>query len=375
MRNTFSTQFYCRASKANKQGTSPVELSIVINRKRVFVNLPFRCKAEEFNRKRKPKEIEDYLNAQRVLINKVLAEMAENGIPVTAENLREYYRTGGVKSYTANDLFTDYLAIQKARVPSSLSQGVYRKYELVRDLFFTIFDKEKEVTAITNAVVRQYFALLDSKYDCSTAAGYKTKFKAFVTFALDNNKMKVNPFQGVKIVKERKEIEYLSSAEIKTLIETPIENESLSRIRDCAVFQISSGLSFADVAALKDDDLQEKDGMYYIAKNRVKTGTPYFSVVLPEGVAVWNKYGGHIPIISNQKYNSYLKSLQTICGIKTNLHTHLFRHSYCTLLLNKGVPIKTVAKCAGHTNSKITETFYAHLEDKTILQQVSSAIN
>lgn len=57
------------------------------------------------------------------------------------------------------------------------------------------------------------------------------------------------------------------------------------------------------------------------------------------------------------------------------LHSHIARHSYCTLLLNKGVPIKTVAKCAGHANTRITENFYAHLEDRTVLKQVSEALN
>lgn len=375
MRNTFAVQFYARASKANKQGLSPIELSIIINGERVFINLPYKVKAEDFNRKRRPKEIEDYLNAQRVLINKVITELAENGIPLTAKSLRDYYRTGGVKSYTAEDLFNDYLDILRPRVGKNLTKGVFRKYELVMELFFSTFDKTQECSAITNAVVRKYFSLLDSKYDNSTAVGYKTKFKAFVTFGLDNNKIKVNPFQGVKITKEKKEIDYLTEEEIKVLMTTPIENESLSRVRDCAIFQISSGLSFADVANLHDDDLQEENGVYFIAKKRVKTGTPFFSVVTKEGVEIWNKYNGHIPLISNQKYNSYLKAIQTLCGLKTSLHSHLFRHTYCSRLLNHGVPIKTVSKCAGHANSKITEHFYAFLENKTILNQVSSAFS
>lgn len=376
MRNTFNVNYYCRPSKVSKKdGMAHIEMSIIINRKRILVNLPFRCRPEDFNRKRKPQEIEDYLNAQRTLISKVLAEMAENGIPVTSENLRDYYRTGGVKSYTAEVLFGEYLSILKARVPSTLTKGVYRKYELVRDLFFETFDKDREVTAINNYEVRKFFALLDAKYDNSTAVGYKTKFKSFITFALDNNKMKINPFQGIKIVKEKKDITYLKTDEIEALINTPIENESLSRIRDCAVFQLATGLAFADVCNIREGDLQEQDGMYYISKNRVKTGTPFFSVVLPFGVDVYRKYNGHIPVISNQKVNVYLKTIQTLCGIKTKLHTHVFRHSYATLLLNKGVPIKTVSKTLGHSNSRITENFYAHLEDRTVLKQVSEALN
>lgn len=374
MRNTFAYNFGCRETKASKKtGLAPIELMFSINHERASINLPYKARPSDFQKKRKPKEIEDYLNTQRTLINKILTDMADNGIPLTAEVLRNYFRTGGVKSYTAEDLFNEYLEILRARVGKTLTKGVYRKYELVMNLFFEEFDKTQECTAITNAVVRRYFSRLDAKYDNSTAVGYKTKFKAFVTFGMDNNKIRVNPFQGVKITKEKKEIEYLTEEEIHLLTNTPIENESLSRVRDCAVFQIASGLSFADVAALQDGDLQEENGVYFISKNRVKTGTPYCSVVLKEGVEIYKRYNGHIPLISNQKYNLYLKSLQTLCGLKTGLHSHLFRHTYCTRLLNKGVPIKTVSRAAGHKNTKITEYFYAHLEDRTILQQVSSA--
>lgn len=373
MRNTFNYSFYCRDSKRNKKdGLAPVELTFIINGERRIINLPYKADPTLFNRKRKPKEIEEYLNSTRTTISKVVTEMQENGIPLTSDNLREYFRTGGVKSYTAEDLFSEYLLILKARVPSTLTKGVYRKYELVRDLFFSTFDKCQEATAITNAVVRKFFATLDSKYDNSTAVGYKTKFKAFITFGLDNNRIKINPFQGIKITKERKPITYLTESEIRAIYGAKIENKSLEKVRDAFVFQIASGLSFADVAALTPEDLKEEGGTFYISKNRVKTGTPYFSVVFPEGVEVYNKYAGHIPLISNQKYNDYLKSIQTLCGIETTLHTHLARHTYCTRLLNRGVPIKTVSRCAGHANSKVTEYFYAHLEDRTILSEVSS---
>ena len=175
MRNTFSYQFYCRESKASKKAPhySPVELGFSVNGKRVFINLPFKCSAKDFNRKKRPQHIEDYLNTQRMVINKVLTDMADKGIPLTASNLRLYFREGGVRSYTALDMFNEYLAILKQRVPSTLTKGVYRKYELVRDLFFENFDRNQECTAITNAVIRKFFAILDDRYQSATASEYE----------------------------------------------------------------------------------------------------------------------------------------------------------------------------------------------------------
>ncbi|MBQ6311112.1 MAG: tyrosine-type recombinase/integrase [Bacteroidales bacterium] len=89
---------------------------------------------------------------------------------------------------------------------------------------------------------------------------------------------------------------------------------------------------------------------------------------------MYNRYNGKIPFISNQKYNLFLKVLAERAGINKNFHTHLFRHTYCTLLLNKGVSMKTVSRCAGHSSSITTESFYAFLKEETILEEVSKAI-
>lgn len=373
-RNTFSYGFYARSSKVSKKTKmAPVELSFVANGKRVFINLPYRVRMEDWNKKHRPKEIEDYLSAQRQIVSKVLTEMAENGIPVTAETLRDYFRTGGVKSYTVEDLFTEYLSIQKQRVPKSLSQGVYRKYELVRDLFFTQSKKESEVSSITNYTVRKFFTFLDSKYDNSTAVGYKTKFKSFITFALDNNKLKVNPMQGIKIEKKKKPLVFLTEEEIRKIIDTPIENKSLSRVRDAFVLQLSTGLAYADILALRKEDIHiTSDGTHYISKPRVKTGTTYTTVILKEGVEVLKRNDYQLTIISNQKSNAYLRAIQGLCGIDKHLTTHLARKTFGQRLLSSGVRMETVSKALGHSSTKITQTYYCDLQSDSVIKEITS---
>lgn len=48
--------------------------------------------------------------------------------------------------------------------------------------------------------------------------------------------------------------------------------------------------------------------------------------------------------------------------------------TYCTLLLNRGVSIKTISRCAGHTTSAMTEKFYAHLKEETIIEEVAKIL-
>ena len=70
-----------------------------------------------------------------------------------------------------------------------------------------------------------------------------------------------------------------------------------------------------------------------------------YNGTLPDGVL--------LPVLSNQKMNSYLKEIGDLCGIEKNLTFHLARHTFATTItLAKGVPIETVSKMLGHTNIK-----------------------
>ena len=376
MRQTFSCKTYCRSSKANKDGLSPIEVSIISNGKRVFLQTQYRCKASDFARKRRPKEIDEYCDSITSRVNTILLEMLKNGEAVTVEAVKGYLKNGGYKPYQISDLFDEYIGILSLRVGKTLSKGVFRKYELVRNLFYTVCDSKRDCSTLNNADVVKFFTLLDNKYDASTASGYKTKFKSVVTFGLNNDRIRNhNIFQGIKISRPHKPVEYLTVEEMERIINTPIENESLSNVRDMFVLQMATGLAYADVAALKKDDIKVlEDGTHYVVKERIKTGSTYSTVILPFGVEVLKKHDYQLHIISNQKANAFLKVIQGLCGIKKNLSTHLARHSFAQYMLSSGVRIETVSKMLGHQDIKITIGHYCQIRTNDVLKEVAAVI-
>lgn len=73
-----------------------------------------------------------------------------------------------------------------------------------------------------------------------------------------------------------------------------------------------------------------------------------------------------LPVLSNQRMNSYLKEVGDICGINKLLTFHLARHTFATTItLTNGVPIETVSKMLGHTNLRTTQ-IYAKVVDTKI---------
>lgn len=373
MRTTFNIGFVCRQSKVTKAGKAPVEMSIIINGKRTYLTLPMKEDPKQFQKlvaSKKMNPMKEYLEQiyQKVVVAQT--ELVKNDIPVTAINLKDYIQNGCTNSYTIDDLFTEYLKILKKRVGVNLTAAVYRKYEIVRDLFYGSISNTKQVNEITNGVIANFYAELNRKYESTTSAAMMVKLKTIITYALDNGKLKINPFNSIKISKRTKEVEYLTLDEIQA-IKSKSFNGRLEKVRDLFLFQCFTGLAYADMAQLTKEDFQFNGDQIFIKKCRVKTGISYLTVLIDEAVEIIRRYNFELPVLSNQKYNSYLKEIADLCGITKPMHTHIGRHTFATYMLNKGVSIEVVAKMLGHSNIKQTQ-HYSKLVDKTVFKAVQN---
>lgn len=373
MRTTFNINFVCRTSKAVKNGKAPVEMSIIINGKRTYLTLPMKEDPKTFQKSiasKKMNPLKEYLEQmnQKVLIAQT--ELIKQDSPVTALAIKEYIQNGCSNSYTVGDLFNSYLKILKKRVGVNLTAAVYRKYEIVRDLFYKAINPDKQVTEITNEVISGFYADLNRKYESTTSAAMMVKLKTVVTFGIDNNRIKINPFNGIKITKKTKEVEFLTESEVKTIKEKNLGGR-LSKVRDLFIFQCFTGLAYTDMAHLTREDFQVNElGQIYIKKSRLKTGVGFTTVLFPEAAEIIKRYDYELPVLSNQKYNSYLKEIADLCGITKPMHTHIGRHSFATMALNRGLSLETVAKMLGHSNIKQTQ-HYSKLVDKTVFEAIA----
>ena len=106
-----------------------------------------------------------------------------------------------------------------------------------------------------------------------------------------------------------------------------------------------------------EKDVVERDGKYVIADRRVKTNEDYFIVLLSPAIAILQKYDYKLPLLSNQKYNDYIKVAASYAKIDKNLSSHAARHTFAVFALNNGVPIEVVSKMLGHTNIKTTQLY------------------
>lgn len=187
---------------------------------------------------------------------------------------------------------------------------------------------------------------------------YHKCLRALLNRALSFGKIDANPYdrlRGKFKRGDRENPEYLTEDEMKRFeaIILP-QGSELDVVHDLFIFQMYTGLSYSDMQAFDASDYKYDGEAWKRIGERIKTGVPYVSQLLPPAVKVLEKYGWEIPHLSNADYNRHLKALGQMAGIKTRLHSHLARHTFATWMLSHDIPIEHVSKMLGHTN--ITQT-------------------
>lgn len=178
------------------------------------------------------------------------------------------------------------------------------------------------------------------------------------------------PFEGWSGTTREKPIEHLSDAEICALEEKELPIRRLSQVRDVFLFQCYTGMAYADLARFEVSWIINAHGRDWIEYERQKEERALARVPVTEKArALLEKYGYKLPVLTNQKYNAYLKEIQHICGIETRLTTHVARRTCGMYLLNLGMSLETVAAVLGHKSVKTTERYYARVLKKRIFEE------
>lgn len=190
---------------------------------------------------------------------------------------------------------------------------------------------------------------------------YHKCLKALIRRAHSFDRISDNPYDKLygKIKRgDRENVEYLTEDEMQAIenLELPLGSK-MDQCRDLFVFQMWTGLAYSDAEAFDISQYKKVGNKWINTGERIKTGVPYISQLLPPVVKVLQKYDWHVPQIDNAQYNRTLKYIGMAAGIYTPLHSHLARHSFATYMLSQGTRIENVGKMLGQTNIRTTQRY------------------
>lgn len=267
--------------------------------------------------------INNYLNELYTASDLHITELKTKGKAVTKDALYKFLqnytnKTQDSEENTLHGFIKAFLKRNKTRInPNTgkiISYKVQREHERTYELLQN-FEKAKNKSIhfdfedINLDFYTDFTAYLQSLKLSVNTIGHKIQtLKTWLNEASERGVNKSQQYKShrFKAVIEETENIYLSSSELEKIYTHKFTSEKLIRVRDLFLIGAFTGLRFSDFTNITADNI--KEGNLHIEQQ--KTGKTVSIPLHPIVLEIWTKYGGELPkVISNQKFNEYLKDV------------------------------------------------------------------
>ncbi len=371
-KSTFRILFYVRKNQVNKEGKAGIMIRLTINGESAQFSSKLEVDPTLWNVKSQKMNgnswnahrLNSLLDEIRTSLRNHFRDIETHEAYVTAEKVRNAFLGITVRQQTLLETFRKHNEDVQKLVGISKSAATYAKYDrCMRRLeeFMQAKYRVKDIALkeISHMFITDFETYLRTVSLCNenTTAKFMQTFRMIIILAKNNGWIFADPFINYKIRLKRVDRGYLTEPEIKKILKKQFACKRLEQVRDIFIFSCFTGLAYIDVRNLTKDNIRSSfDGKLWIMTTRQKTNTAVTVPLLKVPLAILKKYEGTmkdgrlLPVLSNQKLNSYLKEIADVCGITKTITFHLARHTFATTMtLTKGVPIETVSKMLGHT--------------------------
>ena len=367
---------YNRYKKADAETKAVVEIRVTYDRKQKYISTgiwlyPNQWKNGKIMNCDNLYEISQILDKLISNVRQVLIDMLQEG-NIDLSQIQYRLRKIEMKKISFLDFCNQRAEVRKY----GKEKDTQERYERFIRLF-TQWGKIKTFSGIKDSNIIAYDMYLNSlgMKPYSKWNNYHRFLNSFILDAIDEGLVQRNPYKWINIEKgkETNSLEKcLTIDEFDKLKEAKMPTDKLERVKDLFIFQTYTCLRYSDLARFNNHNISIINGTEVYRCTQKKTKRDAVIPLLQPALDILEKYKGFLPIISNVKYNEYLKVVAQSAGINKPLSTHWARHTGATILLNEGVDLKIVSKICGHSSMKITEQIYAKLLDETVVDAIKN---
>lgn len=404
--------FSLRKEKLGKNGLMPILMTISFNSVRIRKNVSG-VKSSSKHWKTKDQRIKPSLKNEgynyHIEFNKVLDEeeaavkklfryILLNNIIPTKEFILEKLENGLEKINLTHEFFKSFEEFKETSKSTKVARtiksyvttinflkdfesytGSKFTFELIDNTFF---EKLQDYTFLERQNKNSYFAFIIKV------------LKTFMNWSLDKEYHNNLKFKKFKAREDETEVIYLTMDELMKLFNYNFDSDRLNHVRDMYVFNSVTGLRISDYRALKSSNIKKDHIVITIQKTRVNNTKIPLNKFSKE---VLERYKDTIheplPIISDQKFNKYIKECCKIVEINTPITktryvgqkriditlpkyklitSHTARKTFVTNSLILGMKEMVVRNITGHVKEesfrryvKIAEDFKRNEMDNT----------
>lgn len=315
---------------------------------------------------------------------------------ITIENIRaefdkEFKKTKAQSNnfFKVYDLFLEMKKLDQTDEANSVS--TISRYEYNKTLlqeYETYSKTSLHLNKIDKAFYNSYISYCVSvkKHSTNTLSRNLGLLKTFLFWAFNNNYTYKADFKEFKNIKKQITDEVaLTMEQVTEIFEFDFsDNERLEKVRDLFVFGCVTGMRFSNYSTVKKNDIQNG----FINVRDLKDKNKELSIPLNDYSSfILKKYNYKLPLITNQKFNDYIKEViqkvgytdeikktiklgqdlvESVSPFYERVSSHTARRSFITIMKNKKIPDKVIMGFTGHKSLEVFNQYYKPNTDDKI---------
>lgn len=230
---------------------------------------------------------------------------------------------------------------------------------------------QKATAEITTADLRVYLGQFE-QLKTSSISGKLSVLKSFFSWLTSEEVIPRDPSRKIKPPKKEKRL-----PKALTIEELEMIREACETLRERAMLEVyyATGCRLSEVQKMNRDDIDWQAMSAKVIGKGNKERTVYFSYKsmyhlkkylmkrLDTEQALFISERQPYHRLSNRGIQREIKAIAERSGVKKNVHPHVLRHTFATLMLNNGADIVSVQGLLGHEDPATTQ-IYAQASDE-----------
>ena len=364
---------YNKAHRLNKRGEGLIQIECQQGNRCRYVSTNTYVKPENWNGSVIIGTLNDYdrnyvLFLQVAQVEQIELEFIKRGIDVNLPMLIEAVQTNVAPSAKLRDF------------GMQMIQNGERK-ELTKRNYITLFndiDKFRPNVLLTDIDYNWINAYDKHLHEIgvahNTRVGRMRQLRAIMNEAKKRDFIHKDPFERFRIPSMKNKSGYITFEQLRKLEQMNLTGKQ-EIVRDAFLVGCYTGLRFSDIKTLRKEHFDKE----WINKLMIKTQTivniPYTKLFDNKLSRIIEKYGNDIGNLTRQiggngETNRILRYALNKVKAERNITFHSSRHTFASLLGQKGVDLPTIQKLLGHKKITTTE-IYREINKKTIINGIT----
>lgn len=373
--NTFAISFYINHNKIKKNGLCPLMGRITINTEisqfsaQIDIDpLLWNAKTHVIKgRSNYASYINNQINQLKTKIKEYYRKTLDRQGYVTAKLIKDKIKETNIKKKNILELFREYndKYIQKASLNCIENyRNIYNHLKSFIETHYNMKDIPLKQLNLTFIEKFDSYLRIKNNFSASTISNFTIILRKIANHAIKQGTLHSNPFEAYIPEQPHHKYNHMTKEELNKLMQTPINSKFLCHTRDMFIFCSFTGLSFADLKNLSENQIYKENGEFWIQIKCQQTNNERNIMLLEIPSLIINKYQKErnsdkiFNIASNSSINKNLVIIAQLCRIEKHITFSMSKYNFAILItLSQDVPLETVHQMMGNKCIKTTQNY------------------